>query len=156
VGEGLDQADERRLPDLKTEILGRKAGALTQILGRVPQLDPASRKEVGGAANALKREFEAAFDARERALGPDHPELADYLNGLASVLAEHHLTGPVIGVAFDGTGSGGDGTVWGGEFLVARYGGFERYDHVRYFPLAGGDAAVHEPWRAAAASPSPA
>jgi phenylalanyl-tRNA synthetase alpha chain len=64
----IPQADERRLPDLKTEILGRKAGALTQILGRVPQLDPASRKEVGGAANALKREFEAAFDARERAL----------------------------------------------------------------------------------------
>jgi len=64
----IPQADERRLPDLKTEILGRKAGALTTILGRVPKLEPASKKEVGAAANALKREFAAAFDAREREL----------------------------------------------------------------------------------------
>src|SRR5207249_6345207 len=64
----IPQADERRLSDLKTEILGRKAGALTQILGRLPKLDPASKKEVGAAANALKREFEAAFEAREREL----------------------------------------------------------------------------------------
>jgi len=64
----IPQADERRLQDLKTEILGRKAGALTQILGRLPKLDPSSRKEVGAGANALKREFEAAFAAREREL----------------------------------------------------------------------------------------
>jgi phenylalanyl-tRNA synthetase alpha chain len=64
----IPQADERRLQDLKTEILGRKAGALTQILGRLPTLDPSSRKEVGAAANALKREFEAAFAVREREL----------------------------------------------------------------------------------------
>ena len=64
----IPQADERRLQDLKTEILGRKAGVLTQILGRLPQLDPASKKEVGAAANALKREFETAFAAREREL----------------------------------------------------------------------------------------
>jgi len=64
----IPQADERRLPDLKTEILGRKAGALTKILARVPKLDAAARKEVGAAANALKREFEAAVDAREREL----------------------------------------------------------------------------------------
>lgn len=64
----IPQADEPRLTDLKTEILGRKAGALTRILARVPKLDPASRKEVGAAANALKREFEAAVDAREHEL----------------------------------------------------------------------------------------
>ncbi|HEY6157813.1 MAG TPA: phenylalanine--tRNA ligase subunit alpha [Gemmatimonadales bacterium] len=64
----IPQADERRLQDLRTEILGRKAGALTQILGRLPKLDPTSRKEVGAAANALKRDFEAAFAAREREL----------------------------------------------------------------------------------------
>ncbi len=64
----IPQADERRLQDLKTEILGRKAGALTQILGRLPKLDPSSRKEVGAGANGLKREFEAAFAAREREL----------------------------------------------------------------------------------------
>src|SRR5712692_8669968 len=64
----IPQADERRLSDLKTEILGRKAGALTQIIGRLPKLDPSSKKEVGAAANALKRDFEAAFEAREREL----------------------------------------------------------------------------------------
>src|SRR5881296_2879539 len=64
----IPQANQRRLPDLKTEILGRKAGALTNILGLLPTLDPASRKEIGAAANALKREFEAALEARERVL----------------------------------------------------------------------------------------
>src|SRR5256885_16008670 len=61
----IPQADERRLSDLKTEILGRKAGALTQIIGRLPKLDPSSKKEVGAAANALKPDFEAAFEARD-------------------------------------------------------------------------------------------
>src|SRR6266516_2680453 len=64
----IPQADERRLPDLKTEILGRKAGALTTILGRVPKLEPASKQAVGVAAKKLKREFETAFEAREREL----------------------------------------------------------------------------------------
>jgi phenylalanyl-tRNA synthetase alpha chain len=64
----IPQADEHGLTDLKTEILGRKAGALTRILGRVPKLDPAARREVGAAANAVKREFEAAIEAREREL----------------------------------------------------------------------------------------
>jgi hydrogenase maturation protein HypF len=68
---------------------------------------------------------------------------------IAACMAENGLAGVVIGVAFDGTGYGTDGAIWGGEFLVARYGGFERRGHLRYIPLAGGDAAVREPWRAA-------
>jgi phenylalanyl-tRNA synthetase alpha chain len=64
----IPQADERHLQDLKTELLGRKAGALTKILGALPKLDAADRKAVGGAANALKRELEEAFAAREREL----------------------------------------------------------------------------------------
>jgi len=59
------RADARRLQELKTEILGRKAGALTDILKALPGLSAAQRKAVGGAANALKREFEAALAARE-------------------------------------------------------------------------------------------
>src|SRR6266581_8541185 len=64
----IPQADARRLQELKNELLGRKAGALTEILKALPKLAPAERKAVGGAANALKQEFEAAIDARERAL----------------------------------------------------------------------------------------
>jgi hydrogenase maturation protein HypF len=70
---------------------------------------------------------------------------------VASCMAENGLTGVVIGVAFDGTGYGPDGAIWGGEFLVAGYAGFERRARLRYVPLAGGDAAIREPWRAALA-----
>jgi hydrogenase maturation protein HypF len=66
---------------------------------------------------------------------------------IASCMAENHLRGQVIGVAFDGTGYGTDGKIWGGEFLVADFTGFTRRAHLRYVPLPGGDAAVRQPWR---------
>src|SRR2546427_5477163 len=61
----IPQADERRLQELKTELLGRKAGALTEILKALPGLEAEERKRVGGAANALKRELEHAIEVRE-------------------------------------------------------------------------------------------
>ncbi|MBS1853829.1 MAG: carbamoyltransferase HypF [Acidobacteria bacterium] len=70
---------------------------------------------------------------------------------IAACMAENHLRDTVIGIAFDGTGYGTDGAVWGGEFLVADLTGFERRAHLRYVPLAGGDRAIREPWRAALA-----
>lgn len=66
---------------------------------------------------------------------------------IASCMAENHLDGKVIGVALDGTGFGTDGKIWGGEFLVCDYHGFERPCHFRYVPLAGGDTAVRQVWR---------
>jgi hydrogenase maturation protein HypF len=69
---------------------------------------------------------------------------------IASVLAEHGLTGPVIGIAADGTGYGTDGAIWGCELMVADLLGFERLAHLRYVPLPGGEQAVHQPWRMAA------
>jgi len=66
---------------------------------------------------------------------------------IASCMAENKLEGKVIGVAFDGTGYGTDGKIWGGEFLVCDYAGFERAAHFRYVPLAGGDTAVRQTWR---------
>lgn len=68
---------------------------------------------------------------------------------IAACMAENYLRGKVIGVAFDGTGYGSDGQIWGGEFLVADYSGFERRGHLRYVSLPGGDAAVRQPWRMA-------
>ena len=68
---------------------------------------------------------------------------------IASCMAENHVREKVIGVAFDGTGYGTDGKIWGGEFLLCDYSGFERRTHFRYTPLAGGDAAIRHPWRIA-------
>ncbi len=68
---------------------------------------------------------------------------------IASCMAENGLRERVIGVSLDGTGYGTDGQIWGGEFLVCDFLGFERCLHFRYVPLAGGDAAVREPWRMA-------
>ncbi len=68
---------------------------------------------------------------------------------IASVMAEHGVLEPIIGFSFDGTGYGIDGTVWGGEILVADYEGFRRVGHLKPTPLPGGDAAVKHPSRMA-------
>ena len=72
---------------------------------------------------------------------------------IASCMVEHGLDGtrPVIGVAFDGTGYGDDGAIWGGEFLIADYASYHRAFHLDYIPLPGGDKATREPWRIALA-----
>jgi hydrogenase maturation protein HypF len=72
---------------------------------------------------------------------------------IAAVMAEHGLDGTaqVLGFAFDGTGYGADGAVWGGEVLLANYKGFERLAQLKYAPLAGGDVSVVRPYRMALA-----
>jgi hydrogenase maturation protein HypF len=68
---------------------------------------------------------------------------------VAGCMAEHGLTGAAIGLALDGTGYGTDCKIWGGEVLITRLDGFERFAHLEYVPMPGGDAAVREPWRMA-------
>jgi hydrogenase maturation protein HypF len=72
---------------------------------------------------------------------------------IAACMLENGLFGeqPVIGVSFDGTGYGDDGAIWGGEFLIADYRGYQRPYHLAYARLPGGDKAIHEPWRMALA-----
>jgi hydrogenase maturation protein HypF len=66
---------------------------------------------------------------------------------IASVLEEHNTDGPVIGIAFDGTGFGTDGTLWGSEFLIVQRDSFERAAHFAAFPLPGGESAIRDVWK---------
>jgi hydrogenase maturation protein HypF len=73
---------------------------------------------------------------------------------IAACMAEHGIEGPAIGLSLDGTGYGTDGRIWGGEVLVAQLddhdpGHFDRFAHLDYVPMPGGEAAIREPWRMA-------
>lgn len=114
-------------------------------------------------------DYAALFEHRPAALACDlHPDyrttrLAEAraaAEGLPLVRVQHHHAhvvaamaehawegGPVLGIALDGLGWGEDGTVWGGEFLLASYAAFERVGHLRPAPLPGGAAAQTDPWR---------
>ena len=90
--------------------------------------------------------------ATKYALSLDIPQIGvqHHHAHIASVLVEHGLEEKVIGVALDGTGYGGDGRLWGGEFLVADCHDFVRAGHCQYLPLPGGAKSIKEPWRLAA------
>lgn len=66
---------------------------------------------------------------------------------IAACMAENGVNEKVIGIAFDGTGYGTDGNIWGSEFLICDYTHFERHCHFRYMPMPGGDKSAEEPWR---------
>jgi len=135
-----------------------------------PKKKPAAKKPADLTPEEIERAKERAdeaFIAEEEAkveaadAREDAKEIAEE-RGLATVAVQHHhahiascladngVEGPAIGVAFDGTGYGADGTVWGGEFLVADLTQFRRAGWLAPVPLPGGDAASDQPWRMAA------
>ena len=79
---------------------------------------------------------------------PLHPVQHHWAH-ILSCMAENEVAAPALGVAWDGTGFGTDGTLWGGEFLLAKEDGYERIAHFRQFRLPGGEAAIRQPRRSA-------
>jgi hydrogenase maturation protein HypF len=95
---------------------------------------------------STKYALDRADDDELRLVGVQHHHAH-----IASCLADNRHPGPVLGVAFDGLGYGTDGTLWGGEFLLADLTGFTRLAHFEPVPMPGGAAAIRAPWRMAAA-----
>lgn len=113
-------------------------------LKRIFEVEPAL------AVHDLHPDYLSTRYARERA-GAKSVGVQHHFAHLAACLAEHAEAGPAVGLIFDGTGYGPDGTVWGGEVLVGDLGGFERAGHLHPVRLPGGEAAIREPWRMACA-----
>lgn len=99
----------------------------------------------------LHPEYLASKWAREQSekRGLPFTEVQHHQAHIVSVMGEHGLTGPVCGIAFDGTGYGMDGAVWGGEVLLSNLSAFERFANFAYVPMPGGAAAVKHPLRMA-------
>ena len=102
---------------------------------------------------AIAYDLHPEYLATKYALDSDIPQkigIQHHHAHIASVIAEHGLSGPVIGIAADGTGFGTDGAVWGCEIFAADLTDFARLAHLMYVPLPGGEQAVRQPWRMAA------
>ncbi len=118
--------------DAVMEEYQRSYGDLTRLLRMAPGL----------AVCDLHPNYHSARFAE--ALGLPVLKVQHHHAHIASVMAEHDLKGPVIGVAFDGTGYGTDGNIWGGEFLVCKGSDFIRAAHVSMFPILGGDGSMRD------------
>ena len=102
-------------------------------------------------AHDLHPDYASTRYARERTGGVQLLAVQHHHAHMASCMAENGLAEQVIGVAFDGTGYGTDGTIWGGEFLIGDYRQFRRAAHLRTVGMPGGERAIREPWRMAMA-----
>jgi hydrogenase maturation protein HypF len=99
----------------------------------------------------LHDDYQSTSYARNHGNGRPTIAVQHHHAHMASCMAEHGLDEPVIGVTFDGSGLGTDGVIWGGEFLTGDYRAFHRSAHLRPVVMPGGEQAIREPWRMAAA-----
>ena len=147
---------------LKNSITFTKAGRIfpSQHIGNLENLP--AMEALQKTTTSMKHLFEMAPLRAVHDLHPDYAStrfatdqgvparaVQHHFAHVLSCMAEHGLTGPVLGVSWDGTGYGTDGTIWGGEFLRCTREGFERVGSLRPFRLPGGDAAVRDGWRSA-------
>jgi hydrogenase maturation protein HypF len=128
-------------------------------------------KEAFSAFRQVIDDFQTLYDAQPQCIAGDlHPDYASSAHAsqiaksrgipflrvqhhwahVLSCMAENGVDSPALGVAWDGTGYGPDGTIWGGEFLLATGSDFQRVAHFRTFPLPGGDVSVRRPSHTAA------
>jgi hydrogenase maturation protein HypF len=140
--DGTDAFVSQHIGDLETletvQHWERTLESFTRMLGIHPR----------AGARDLHPDYASSRLANQR-YGDDVVVVQHHHAHIAAVAAEHGVTEPVIGVAFDGTGLGTDGAIWGAEFMVADLRSFRRVGRLRYAPLPGGDRAAREGWRAA-------
>jgi hydrogenase maturation protein HypF len=103
--------------------------------------------------DVIAHDLHPEYLSTKHALDSDYPTLAvqHHHAHVASCLIDHGRSEPVVGLAFDGLGYGPDGTLWGGEWLLADLTGYRRVGHLRTAALVGGAASIREPWRMAVA-----
>lgn len=137
----------QHLGDLSTVEADRAFRQAIEDLQRLLQVTPQA------IACDLHPDYRSTAFARELAATLSVPlvSVQHHHAHVASCMAEHKLDGEVLGIAWDGAGYGGAGQVWGGELLIASYRQFSRFAHLRPFRLPGGEAAMREPNRSAAA-----
>lgn len=125
------------------QMLGRSIAILSDLQRVTPEMIVSDAHP-----GYLSRQWAARFAADH---GIEHVTVQHHHAHLASLLAEHRFVGPVLGVVFDGTGYGTDGTIWGGELLLGSFDAVERVGHLAPIQLPGGDAAIKYPGRVALA-----
>ncbi len=126
----------------------RTVNALTETIGRMESLIE-TKPELIVCDLHPKYNSTAVAEQLSREQGLPLIRVQHHYAHIASCMAENNFPGPVIGVSFDGTGMGSDGTIWGGEIMTADYDGFTRRAHIRPFHQIGGDASSRDGWRIA-------